>query len=44
MSITIDNPEIEALIREWMATGAFPDVEALLLYALKNMPMPPVKK
>ncbi len=43
MTIEIHQPEIEALIRQQMATGAFPDVEAVLLHALKSVPPPAAK-
>ncbi len=39
-SIDIHQPEIEALIQQGMASGAFDDVEALLLHALKCAPIP----
>ncbi len=38
MNIEIYQPELEALIREHMASGAFRDVEEVLLYALKSAP------
>lgn len=40
MSVIIHQPEIEALIEQRMATGAFRDVEAVLLHALKSAPEP----
>jgi hypothetical protein len=39
MSVIIHQPEIEALIQQRMATGTFPDVEAVLLHALKSSPI-----
>lgn len=39
MSVIIHEPEIEALIEERMATGAFSSVEAVLLHALKAAPV-----
>jgi hypothetical protein len=44
MSVIIHQPEIEALIEQRMATGAFPDVEAVLLHALKSSPTPKAEK
>jgi len=38
MSVEIHQPEIEALIQQRMASGAFQDVEEVLLYALKSAP------
>jgi hypothetical protein len=35
MTIKIDKPELEALIRERMKSGAFQSVEDVLLHALK---------
>ncbi len=40
MTIEIHQPEIEALIQQHMASGAFHDVEEVLLYALKSAPQP----
>jgi hypothetical protein len=40
MTIEIHRPELEALIREWMKTGAFPTVEDALMQALKSSPLP----
>jgi hypothetical protein len=40
MTIEIHQPEIEALIEQRMASGAFQDVEEMLLYALKSAPVP----
>ena len=40
MSVEIHQPEIEALIQQRMASGAFQDVEAMLLHALKSAPIP----
>jgi hypothetical protein len=40
MSVEIHQPEIEALIRQRMASGAFDDVEHMLLHALKSAPQP----
>ncbi len=40
MTIEIHRPEVEALIREWMKTGAFPTVEDALMQALKSAPLP----
>jgi len=44
MSVEIHQPEIEALIQQRMASGAFHDVEEVLLYALKSAPVPSVSK
>lgn len=40
MTIEIQKPELEALIRAWMKTGAFPTVEDALIQALKSSPLP----
>lgn len=40
MTIEIQRPELEALIRERMKTGAFPTVEDALIQALKSAPPP----
>ncbi|MFZ3264387.1 MAG: hypothetical protein WA172_10335 [Terriglobales bacterium] len=40
MTIEIHRPELEALIRDWMKTGAFPTVEDALIQALKSSPLP----
>jgi hypothetical protein len=40
----IHEPEIEALIGQRMATGAFSSVEAVLLHALKSAPSPAAEK
>lgn len=40
MIVEIHQPEIEALIEQRMASGAFQDVESVLLYALKSAPIP----
>jgi hypothetical protein len=40
MTIEIHKPELEALIRNWMKTGAFPTVEDALMQALKSSPLP----
>ncbi len=40
MSIEIHEPEIEALIQQRMASGAFHNVEEVLLHALKSAPLP----
>jgi hypothetical protein len=40
MTIEIHRPELEALIRDWMKTGAFPTVEDALIQALKSSPFP----
>jgi hypothetical protein len=40
MSVEIHQPEIEALIQQRMASGAFHDVEDVLLYALRSAPQP----
>jgi hypothetical protein len=42
MSIEIHQPEIEALIQQRMASGAFQDVEEVLIHALKSAPVPDV--
>jgi len=44
MSVSIHQPEIEALIEERMATGTFPDVESVLIHALKSAPILSVAK
>jgi hypothetical protein len=44
MTIEIHRPELEALIREWMKTGAFPTVEDALMQALKSSPLPAEQK
>ena len=38
MTIEIHKPELEALIRERMTSGAFQDVEDVLMQALKSSP------
>jgi len=43
MTIEIQKPELEALIRERMQLGAFATVEDALLQALKSAPLPPGK-
>jgi len=43
MTIEIQRPELEALIHERMKTGAFKDVEDVLLQALKTSPAPDEK-
>jgi hypothetical protein len=43
MSVEIHQPEIEALIQQRMASGAFQDVEEVLLQALKSAPLPPMR-
>ena len=40
MTIEFHEPELEALIRERMQSGAFPTVEKALLQALKSSPAP----
>jgi|HubBroStandDraft_1064217.scaffolds.fasta_scaffold26168_3 hypothetical protein len=40
MTIEIRRPELEALIHEWMKSGAFQDVEDALMQALKSSPLP----
>ena len=42
MNIEIHQPELEALIQQRMASGAFHDVEDALIYALKAAPLPRV--
>jgi hypothetical protein len=44
MSVVIHQPEIEALIEQRMASGAFHDVEEVLLHALKSAPIPHIEK
>ena len=44
MSVTIHQPEIEALIQQRLDTGAFQDVEDVLLHALKSAPIPAIDK
>lgn len=43
MTIEIRRPELEALIQEWMQSGAFQDVEDALMQALRAS-SPPEKK
>jgi hypothetical protein len=38
--IEIQKPELEALIRERMTSGAYRDVEDVLIQALKSSPLP----
>ncbi len=40
MTIEVQQPELEALIREWMKSGAFSTVEEALIEALKSSPAP----
>jgi len=40
MIIEIHEPELEALIRKRMASGAFENVEDALLQALRSAPLP----
>lgn len=40
MTIEIQRPELEALIQQWMVSGAFQSVEDVLLQALKSAPLP----
>jgi len=40
MTIEIQKPELEALIRKRMESGAFQSVEEVLLQALKSAPQP----
>jgi hypothetical protein len=40
MTIEIHRPELEALIRDWMNTGAFRTVEDALMQALQSSPLP----
>lgn len=40
MTIEINRPELEALIRERMNTGAFKTVEDALMQALTSSPLP----
>jgi hypothetical protein len=40
MTIEIRRPELEALIRERMKTGAFQTVEDALMQALESSPLP----
>jgi hypothetical protein len=42
MTIEIHAPELQALIQLRMASGAFDDVEEVLLHALKSSPHPKV--
>ena len=44
MTIEINRPEIEALIQQRLDTGAFHDVEDVLLHALKSAPIPATVK
>ena len=43
MTIEIQRPELEALIRERMKSGAFQNVEDVLMQALKAAPVPAEK-
>jgi Arc/MetJ-type ribon-helix-helix transcriptional regulator len=43
MTIEIQRPELEALIRERMKSGAFQNVEDVLMQALKASPAPDEK-
>jgi len=43
MTIEIHRPELEALIRDRMKTGAFRSVEDALMQALESSPLPPGK-
>ena len=40
MTIEIQQPELEALIQERMKSGAFQNVEDVLMQALKSSPLP----
>ena len=40
MTIEIQRPELEALIRERMKRGGFPTIEDALIEALKSLPLP----
>lgn len=40
MTIEIERPELEALIHNWMRSGAFASVEDALIQALKSAPAP----
>jgi hypothetical protein len=40
MTIDIQRPELEALITERMKSGAFRDIENVLIQALKSSPLP----
>ncbi len=40
MTIEIHRPELEALIIERMKSGAFEDIEDVLMHALKSAPLP----
>ncbi len=40
MSVEIDQPEIEALIEQRIASGHFQDAEEVLLFALRSAPFP----
>jgi hypothetical protein len=43
MTIEIHKPELEALIRQRMETGAFRNVEDILIVALKSTPSHPAQ-
>ncbi|SPE36707.1 hypothetical protein SBA6_60014 [Candidatus Sulfopaludibacter sp. SbA6] len=43
MTIEIHKPELEALILERMKSGAFQNVEDVLMRALKSSPLPVVE-
>ena len=44
MTIEIHKPELEALIRERMDSGAFENIEDVLLQSLKSTPAPTLRK
>lgn len=44
MTIEIHKPELEALINERLRSGAFEDVEDVLMQALRDSPMPVQKE
>jgi hypothetical protein len=41
MTIEITKPEVEALIKQRLQSGAFEDAEDVILQALRSSPLPP---
>jgi hypothetical protein len=44
MTIEIQQPELEALILDWMRSGGFDNVEDALIQALRSSPLSPGRK
>ena len=44
MTIEIHKPELEALILEWLRSGAFDSIEDVLMQALQGSPIPSKKE